>query len=134
MAPHIGGPDNALEQQDHSGFNRYSPDNYSDSEMDNGRGKGANGKPRTRLGYQRISIACCISPLGFRQISNVQYTVAEERFDVFLPWEKATDVRIVLVNTGSASFNPLLARHGKAAVIRLMHFRQIPCLIPKRFR
>jgi hypothetical protein len=60
MAPNALGAE-TIEQQDHS-FQPYSPEHYSDSEIDGGRGKGANGKPRTRLGYQRISIACCMFP------------------------------------------------------------------------
>jgi len=44
-------------EQDHQSH-YYAEDQYSDSELDAMRGKGANGKPRTRLGYQRISIAC----------------------------------------------------------------------------
>ena len=48
-----------MDPQDGGAYQSYSPEHYSDSEIDGGRGKGANGKPRTRLGYQRISIACC---------------------------------------------------------------------------
>lgn len=60
MAPNALGTE-TIEQQDHShSFQPYSPEHFSDSELDGGRGKGANGKPRTRLGYQRISIACCM--------------------------------------------------------------------------
>lgn len=57
MAPNALGSDH-LHEQDHAAFHGYADDGYSDSELDGGRGKGANGKPRTRLGYQRISIAC----------------------------------------------------------------------------
>ena len=59
MAPNASGAE-TLHDSDHGAF-AYSPDHYSDSELDGSREKGASGKPRTRLGYQRISIACCMT-------------------------------------------------------------------------
>ena len=67
MAPNALGSDN-LHEQEHAAFHGYADDGYSDSELDGGRGKGANGKPRTRLGYQRISIACCTA---YRHLSDM---------------------------------------------------------------
>lgn len=67
MAPNALGTDN-LHEQEHAAFHGYADDGYSDSELDGGRGKGANGKPRTRLGYQRISIACCTA---YRHLSDM---------------------------------------------------------------
>lgn len=58
MAPNAVGPE-TLHDQDHMAFHSYSPEHYSDTEVEGGRGKSSSGKPRTRLGYQRISIACC---------------------------------------------------------------------------
>ena len=76
MAPNaVGGTDSSLhDHQDHGAYQSYSPENYSDSELDAGRGKGTNGKPRTRLGYQRISIACCMPPAtNLRNSDNLVY-------------------------------------------------------------
>jgi hypothetical protein len=56
MAPNAITAD-SVHDQEHHGYH-YADEQYSDSELDATRGKGANGKPRTRLGYQRISIAC----------------------------------------------------------------------------
>jgi len=67
MAPNALGTDN-LHEQEHAAFHGYADDGYSDSELDGGRGKGANGKPRTRLGYQRISIACCTA---YRHLTDI---------------------------------------------------------------
>jgi hypothetical protein len=68
-----------MEHQDGGAFQSYSPENYSDPEMDGDRGKGANGKPRTRLGYQRISIACCNYP--FILLSNMSFSILSEAKD-----------------------------------------------------
>src|SRR5947207_14955675 len=77
MAPNALGAETLVEQQEHSAFQPYSPEHYSDVELDGGRWKGANGKPRTRLGYQRISIACCMHP----QLTILMYSVLPQTKD-----------------------------------------------------
>jgi hypothetical protein len=132
MAPNALGAETLHEQQDHSAFHSYSPEHYSDSELDGGRGKGANGKPRTRLGYQRISIACRMFLQS--RISDLKYTVADAKFDVYLQLGKATVVKTVIVSNVNASFNRSQDPRGREVVIKVMRSRQIQCHMPKHYQ
>ena len=128
MAPNALVADSSHEQE-HPSFH-YGEDQYSDSELDGGRGKGANGKPRTRLGYQRISIACCILCNHFSAYD--QCTVDVERSDACLQLtERATDVKIALANSVNVWSNRLPARAERAVVIKPMRCRQIQCHTPR---
>lgn len=52
-------PEMIHRERDRGKFRHYSPETDSDSGLEDVRSKAVFEKRRTRLGYQRLSIACC---------------------------------------------------------------------------